>query len=1154
MTDQSRDTKTQPPEKKVIKEFGLTNLSLANSTTVFILIFLISFLGIWSYISMPKESFPEAIMPEIYIGTTYPGNSPLDMENLITRPIENEVNTISGVDKITSTSIQDYSTIIVKFESDIEVEEALQDVKDAVDKVKKDLPSDLDQDPNVFDVNMSEFPVMNINLSGDFNNEELKEYAEYLEDEIEKLIEISKAEIRGLQEREVKINVDIHKMAALEISFQDIENAIRAENVTISGGNIKVDDLRRTIRVIGEFSDPADINEVIVKHEKQNIVYLGDIADINFDYAERSSYARNNKEAVVMVDVVKRSGENLIAAAKQIQAIITEAKEKVFPPDLEISITNDQSKQTISMVNNLENSIISGVILVVLVLLFFLGLRNALFVGIAIPLSMFTAFFILDSMGVTMNMMVLFSTILALGMLVDNGIVVVENIYRLMDEGYHPVRAAKEGVGEVALPIIASTATTLAAFLPLAIWPGIMGEFMFYLPLSLMIVLASSLFVALVINPVLTSRYMRVGQQGPVNKRKYLFISLGLLGFGLLLYLPKWYAFSNLFFVLPAIIIFANVFFLTPGSKWFQDKLLPILENTYYKFLSFALRRYNPVFFFFGTIGMLFFSFILMGVKSPKVIFFPINEPHYVNVFIEKPIGTDIEETNRFTDIIEEKVINLIEEKNYWDVVEAVIAQVGEGTSDPMEGPSTGNTPHKARITVAFVDYQERGGINTTNIMEEIRAEMGGYPGVDITVDKDPAGPPMPKPINIEIVGEDFEVLLTEAEKMKKFINSKNINGIEALKTDVQLGSPEMIVDIDRKKARRFGVSSQRIAMELRTALFGKEVSKYKVGEDEYPIQLRLQDKYRYDADALINQKVTFRDQTNGKIVQVPISSLASTNLSSSYSAVKRKNLDRAITLSSNVTSGFNENEVVEEIKAQLTDYELPRGYYFKFTGQQEEQAKEMAFLSKALVIAVFLIFLIIVSQFNSFSTPFIIMGSVMFSFIGVLMGLIIFDMDFVIIMTMMGIISLAGIVVNNAIVLVDYTGLVRQRRRKELGLADDEVLPGNELIQSIVQGGKTRLRPVLLTAITTLLGLLPLATGMNINYFTLLSDFDPQISFGSDNVIFWGPLSWTVIFGLTFATFLTLVIVPVMYLLADKLKIRLSRLLGKKVKVFSHA
>ncbi|MBN4065986.1 efflux RND transporter permease subunit [Candidatus Amoebophilus asiaticus] len=1137
--------------KKVKKEFGLSSLSVDNKSTVFVLTIIIFIMGLFSYNSMPKENFPEIVIAEIYIGISYPGNSPLDIENLITRPIEKELNTITGVDKINSTSIQDYSTIVIKFESDVAVEEALRKVKDAVDKAKKDLPSDLDQEPNIFELNFSDFPIMNINLSGDYSMDKLREYGEYLEDEIEKLHEISKVDIRGIMEKEVKIDVDVHKMEALEINFNNIANAIASENRTMSGGSVKKDNLQRTIRIVGEFSDPQEMGDVIVKHEKGNIVFLRDIAKISFDYEERQSYAREYTKPVVMLDVVKRGGENLLISSEKIMNILDKAKRTVLPANLGISVTNDQSDMTRNQLSNLENSIIFGVLLVVLVLMFFLGLRNALFVGVAIPLSMFMAFMILSFAGETLNLIVLFALILALGMLVDNGIVVVENIYRLMDEGYPPVQAAKEGVGEVALPIIASTATTLAAFLPLALWPGMMGEFMFFLPLTLMIVLGSSLFVALVINPVLTANFMRI-EEKKVRKKRMNIITLGLIGGGLLFVVAGAVTFGNILMAL-GLVIRLNVIVLSPASKWFQQNMVPKFENGYHRFLSFALDGSKPILFFLGAFSLLIFSFFLLWIFTPKVEFFPINQPHYVNIFIEKPIGTDIEATNEFTKNIEGLVIQQMDKyqdttavkgvhviKNF--LVKSIIAQVGEGTSDPAQGFTMGITPHKARITVSFVEIQHRRGIRSSDVMEEIRENLRGFPGVQITVDKDAAGPPMGKPVNIEVIGENYEGLIVLAQDIKRYINEANIPGIEELKTDLELGKPELTVNIDRQKARRFGISTSQIANEIRTALFGLEISKFKQGEDDYPIKLRLAEKYRNNSEVLMNQRVTFRDQTNGKIVQVPISSVATSNNSSTYGSIKRKDLDRVVTIASNVLENHNANEVVASIKKVMRDYDLPEEFQVKFTGQQEEQAKEMSFLTRALMIAIFLIFLIIVAQFNSMGTPFIIIASVVLSMIGVLLGLIIFQMDFIIIMTMIGLISLAGVVVNNVIVLIDYTNLLMARKRMALGLAEKANLPIEELKNCLIAGGRKRLRPVLLTAITTVLGLLPLATGMNINFFTLFSEYDPQIYFGGDNVIFWGPMSWTVIFGLSFATFLTLVVVPAMYFLLNKLKYRLSR------------
>ena len=899
-------------------------------------------------------------------------------------------------------------------------------------------------------------------------------------------------------------------------------------------GNMKTGDFRRTLRVAGEFDRPEQIEDVIIKTEEGKIVYVRDVAEVDDTYEERESYARMNQNPVVTLNVVKRRGENLIAASDQIKAVVAEAQASRFPNDLEVVITNDQSKNTKLQLNNLENSIIMGVILVILVLMFFLNLRNALFVGIAIPLSMFMSFMLLNFFGITINLMVLFALILALGMLVDNGIVVVENIYRLMQEGYSSVRAAKEGVGEVALPIITSTATTLAAFLPLAFWQGLIGEFMRYLPITLIIVLSSSLFVALVINPVLTAMYMKLQAKLPDRKKRRLMIIAAVLGgLAIVFYIAQVFTLANLL-MLGALLIPFNVYLLTPAIEWFQEKLLTRVERGYTRTVSFSLR--HPYAIFFGTVLLLFFSIGLVVVKSPEVLFFPNNEPNYINIFVQEPIGTDIETTNSLTVHLEQEVLDYLEPYSF--MVEAVIAQVGEGATDPNEGPSQGATPNKSRIAISFVDYELRKDSSTVKVMEDIRTIVSKYPGAQITVDKDKAGPPVGKPINIEIKGEEYTRLIDVTNLVSQTIKSANIPGIEELKTDLEQDKPELLVDIDRDKARRFGLSTSTIANELRTALFGFEVSKFKDGEDDYPIQLRLKDEYRYDVDALMNYRITFRDKF-GNLRQIPISAVAEVEYSSTYGSVKRRDLDKVITVSSNVLEGYNATEINNQIKEVVSDLELPEGYEVNFTGEQEEQQESMQFLLQALFIAVMTIFLIIVAQFNSVTTPFIIMASVLLSTIGVFLGLVIFDMDFVVIMTGIGIISLAGVVVNNAIVLIDYTNLIRERRRAELQIREDEVLPYDEVVSSIIDGGRVRLRPVLLTAITTVLGLVPLAIGLNINFFTLLSDFDPQIYYGGFNADFWGPMAWTVIFGLIFATFLTLVVVPVMYLIADRVKRR---------------
>jgi multidrug efflux pump subunit AcrB len=744
-------------------------------------------------------------------------------------------------------------------------------------------------------------------------------------------------------------------------------------------------------------------------------------------------------------------------------------------------------------------------------------------------------------------MMVLFSLIMALGMLVDNGIVVVENVYRLMEEGMSPIEATKKGVGEVAMPVIASTATTLAAFLPMVFWPGMVGEFMGILPVTLIITLGSSLFVALVINPVLISTYMRVGGS-TIDKRKMWKRVLMMIGAGTTLIIVGFVfseppiqtlvIFGNLLNII-ALLTALNVYFLSPLAEKFQKLFLPWLEQRYTSTLTYALSGRRPAYFLGGTFVALLFSIGLMGVFQPNVLFFPENQPKYVNVFIEFPVGTDIETTDRFTKKVTTEVMQVIEPYDY--MVESVISNVGEGTADPNDPTAIGQaeTPNKSRIMINFVEFQYRKGKDTKEIMDEVREVVQGYPGVTITVDKDAAGPPVGKAISIEVTGEDYPTLIDITENLKTFISESGIGGIERLRTDLETGKPELIVDIDREKARRFGLSTYSVASELRTALFGKEISKFKQGEDDYEIQLRLDDRYRYDIEALMNKSITFRDQTNGKIYQVPITSVAKAELSSTFGSIKRKELKRVVTLSSNVLSGYNPTQVNDEIKAILVDYPLPSGYEIKFSGEQEKQAEEMAFLSRALMLAVFLIFLIIVSQFNKISAPFIIMTSVLFSTIGVFLGLVVFNMDFVIIMCMVGIISLAGIVVNNAIVLIDFIELSKMRLKKEMGITGR--LSKQDAIQAIVSAGKTRLRPVILTAVTTILGLIPLAVGINIDFLSFMGSYQSDFYIGGDNVVFWGPMSWTIIFGLTVSTFLTLVIVPVMYLLTEGLNRKLG-------------
>lgn len=1124
----------------VVREFKLTTIALKNKNTVFLLTLALGAFGLFSYINLPKELNPDIVMPTILVQTVYPGNPPVDIENLITRPLEKEIESIKGIKQLNSTSAMDVSLIIVEFNTNVEISEALQEVKDAVDKAKQELPNDLIDfgDPVVTDIEFSEFPVLNINLSGDYSLIELKEYAEYLEDEIESIYEISRVEIKGINDREIKINVDMHKLASYRLNFDKIEAAIASENVSISSGEIKLGGTRRSVRTIGEFTSMEQIENIIIKNEKQKVVYLRDVAEVIDGYAEPNSFARLDRNPVVSLQVIKKSGENILVTIDKVYDILDEAKEKqILPKNLNISVTNDASDMIRKQLTNLENSIILGMLFVIIILFFFLGTRNALFVGLAIPMSMMISFVIISMIGLKINMVVLFALILALGMLVDNAIVVVENMVRFRTKGYSLFESARRGVGEIAMPIITSTLTTLAAFFPLLFWDSMIGEFMKYMPMTLIIVLSSSLFVALIIIPVFASTFDPVQKTKPSNKKRILIITVILWAVAALFYLGGSNTIANLI-VIGTLITLFNVYYFKSKGQWFQDVALPKMEDFYLRILQFALRKWNPTFFLIGTFFLLIFTLVLLGIRQPKVEFFPSSDPQYVNVLAELPIGTDITATDEFMTQLENQVYETLTPYN--SIVESVLTNVGSGSNSEGDMFAAGETPNKGRMTITFVDYEERGDISTSDVMKEIGdAVIGKYPGAQVSVEKSAQGPPTGKAINIEISGHDFEKILSLTDDIKNHIGEAGIAGIEGFKIDLDIGKPEMIVHINRDKARRFELSTAQIASTLRTALFGKEISDYKEGEDEFPIQLRMMDKYRYSIPALLNQKMTFSNQ-NGKWVQIPISAVVDIEYSSTFGAVKRKDMNRVVTLYSNVIEGFNANEINIAIQEKMQSYQMPEGYDYTFTGEQEDQAESMAFLSTALLIAVCLITIILVTQFNSVAKPLLIVASILFSTIGVFGGLALFNMDIVIIMTGIGIVSLAGVVVNNAIVLIDYIDLLKDRKRKELGMEEKAILSPQQSLECIVEGGKTRLRPVLLTAITTILGLIPMAVGLNVNFATLLSDFDPQFSIGGDMVAFWGPLSWTVIFGLTFATFLTLIILPAMYQIAYSIKFKL--------------
>ena len=1146
------------------KEFGISSWAVDNRVTVYILTFIIVITGIYAYVTMPREDFPEIIENKIYISSIFPGNSAEDVEKLITKPLEDNIKNISGVQKVTSSSYQDYGMIIAEFADDISVEEAKAKIKDKVDLSKADtdwpnLDNGSKVEPSVFNINIAEeVPILNINLKGNYTAQQLKKYGEYLEDEIEDISEVKAVDVLGVDDKEVEIAIDVYKMNAAQVSFDDIASTVKYENMTLSGGNLIAQGSRNNIRIVGEISNPKELENIIVKSYGGS-VYLKDIATIRFKEKEKTTYARERGQEVVMLNVKKRSGQNMITAIDQVKEVIKKAQETVLPKDLNVTLTNDQSSRVEHQVDELSNHIIFGVVLVMIVLMFTMGLRNSLFVGAAIPLSIFIAFTLLSAMGVTMNTMVLFGLVMGLGMLVDDGIVVVDNVFANMQKGMPRIEASKIGIGEIAWPVISSTATTLMAFLPFALWPGTMGKFMMYFPMTLSVTLGASLFVAMVVNAAMTGGSMDIVDRNisraSVKKNSIIFLIIGLL------------------FVIPGNIFdsklmrgIGHLALISVGLMWlyhaklfqwtqdFQHSFFPRMEEKYKAMLAKILNGRSAWRALIVIILMLFLSFVLVGIFPRKTLFFPNNIPNQVIAYIEYPEGTDIEKTDKATRFVEKQVINVlnkyVDEKtkeNY--LAESIVAQVGVGATNPqVDLGSQSETPHKGKVTVNFAEFKFRRGVNTEDVMEEVRSKITAIPGASVTIEKDAAGPPAGYPISIQLTGTNYNQMLKEADKMIAYLNTKNIPGIEKLKVDINKESPELEVKIDRVNAGSLGASTGMAGFTLRRAVYGQEISTYKEGNDDYNIVMRLQEDQRKNENVLFNQPLTYRNPNNGQIMQVPISAIATTEKTKTYNQIKRKDYKRIMTVYSNVITGYNGNEITENIKTELKDYELPGDITYSFSGVQEEQGKNQSFLFFALFLALAGITTIIVLQFNSVSKTVVIMFTVLLSFSGVFYGYVIANMDFVILMTMMGIISLAGVVVKNGIVLMDFFVLLMDKKVADNGLKSHDDLTLDQIKEVIIESGKSRLRPVLLTALTAVLGLIPLAIGLNFDFFGLITDFNPHLYMGGDNVIFWGPLAWTIIFGLTYATVLTLVMVPVMFYLVKRTKYRLrDRRLARK-------
>jgi multidrug efflux pump subunit AcrB len=1338
---------------------SITNLAIKYRTSVVVLTLLIMAGGLYSYLTIPKESAPSIEIPTIVVTSIYPGASPDDVESVVTQPIEQEIGGISGIEELRSTSTEGVSSIVVEFTPDVNLDKAYQEVNQAVDRSQSELP-DAVEDPSVDEIDTSEFPIMTVNLTASYSLARLKEVAKDLQDKVEGLPSILEANLVGGLTREVRINADLRALRSRNLSLQSLIQTIEAENTNIPGGSIDVGDQSFLVRVDGQFENPADqIEDLVVAAPNGKPVYVRDVADVVFGFKDRETYARlqtlqrENAEGavrpakttetrqVISLSVKKRPGDNILDAVENVKETLREAD---LPSGTGVIVTGDESENVRSLVTDLENNIISGLIFVVAVLLFFMGVRNAVLVGIAIPLSMFTSFIFFQAAGYTFNFIILFSLIIALGMLVDNAVVIVENIYRYHENGYSKLEAARLGTAEVGGAVVAATATTVSVFAPMLFWPGTIGEFMGYMPLTLIVTLTCSLFVALIVNPVITGIFVKVEDETEENESRaerrpawMRYAAVGAVALtALILAFANWETLVVLAVLVP-IVYFGYKWFLKPAGDRFMAEGMPRLIKQYRSFLRSMLRRdyetadrpfarnmgalsalavglvvcavggavfsvttvggllllvpgglllaggvlgvlFHTFEFIFlggstsvkataafvalmaallafslaggslalptflvllafpllllgvaasgalhrqsralgtaidtglmlfagvmvvaavtgglgggissmaggalpavatiggpvalalvagsvallgslyrrrgaspspseterlvltdnrsallnGSVGVLLIIVLMFAVQPTGVSFFPDTDPSRVQVTLDAPVGTNVHASNRIAAAAHDSLTTLLQRDDRARAnVKNIVVNVGVGGDAQFGGEA--NRAQRSQLALNFVDFAQRAE-PTPATLRSLRSRLSGFPGVEMDFVKEQQGPPTGAPVNIEISGPNFDKLFSISNEIQSRLRTAaetgRIPGLVDVTDDANAGRPEVRVDIDRERANAYGLSTAGIAQEVRAAIEGTEASKYRDGENEYDITVRAQESDRQKIESL---EALMINTPSG--AQIPLSSVATLDVGSGLGSITRLDEQRVITVTGDAAPGVNGQAVLGKVQNLLSEYQqdLPPGYSLEYTGANEEQQESFGFLGVALAVGVSLILMVMIAEFNSISAPFIIIVAVGLSMIGVMLGLILTRTPFSL-FTFIGIISLAGIVVNNNIVLVDYVMQLRQQ--------------GMDKQEAIIEGGATRLRPVLLTALTTVLGLVPLTFGLNVDFVGLLAELEPNFQIGSENTQFWGPMGTAIIAGLTFGTFLTLVIVPVMYSAFDSLSIHATKAFG---------
>ena len=1041
---------------------ALIDAALSRSRSVTLVLLLILSLGLVAYQTIPKEAEPDVNIPVVYVSMAYEGISPEDAERLLVRPMERELSSIEGLDQIKGTATEGFASVLLEFDAGFDADRALDDVREGVDIARAELPQGAEE-PRVDEVNVALFPVLTVALSGAVPERALIDSAESLQDRIESLPGVLEADIGGNREELLEVSVDDQVMQTYDVSYADLFARVDRNNRLIAAGALDTGAGRLSVKVPGVIEDMDDVLGLPVKVSDDRVVTFGDVASVRRTFKDVDEFARVNGEPAVTLEVSKRVGANIIEVNNRIREIVAAERDR-WPAALQVTYLQDRSEDIRTMLRDLQNNVLTAVVLVMIVVVAVMGWRPALLVGLAIPGSFLAGILVINAMGYTLNIVVLFSLILVVGMLVDAAIVVVELAERRLAEGASPREAYRYGAWRMSWPIIAATATTLSVFVPLLFWGGLVGQFMKYLPITVIVTLTASLAMALVFIPVLGGWLGRRQATRGAHHRRIEIAETGDLA--------------------------------TLGG----------MAGGYHRLLSGALRMPGTV--LLVILAVVVSTWIAYGRFGVGVEFFPSTEPDYARVQIQARGDLSIHEKDTLVQAVEARLAG-------FDEVDFAYART---FADPTR--TGGQSLARDAIGVVqleFVDWTQRRP--AAAIIGDIRAALGDIPGIRIQIAEQTQGPGQSKPVELQVSG-DKDQLAAGVEALRE--RMRRLGGFADVEDNRPLPGIEWALQVDRERAARYDADVQRVGNAVQLVTNGILIADYRPDDADDEVDIRV--RYPLE-DRSLGSLGELRVPT--RYGQVPVSHFVDFEPMPRTGTLERIDRERVLTIKADVQSGRLVDDRVGALRASLAEDPLPAGVSVAFKGEDEDQREAQSFLSTAFVVAIALMGVILLTQFNSLYQTLLVLSAIVLSSAGVLLGLMITQRPFGIVMGGVGMIALAGIVVNNNIVLIDtYNGL-----RAE----------GRPVLEAIQRTALQRLRPVLLTSVTTVLALMPMVLKLNVDLL------GRSIEFNAPSTQWWAQLSATIAGGLTFATVLTLILTPCLLMLGDNLRQALTRYAGHR-------